>query len=224
MMECKKALSDATVSGDIEKAMNWLRMKGIARASQGERVSQEGLIAFFQSSNKCTLIEVNSETDFVGKNEKFHTFVAMLAQVCNNNMPKGEVSIPDLLKMNTVSISGDASIETTTIAESLGDIVSQIRENIVIRRALNIEMKDAVVAGYVHGRMGQGHLPPFIMMGKTAALVELSVNSKEGIKECDIIVEMGRKLAMHIVAASPAYLKAEDVPAAIIESETALFR
>jgi elongation factor Ts len=179
MMECKKALSDASVSGDIEKAMNWLRMKGIARASQGERISQEGLIAFLQSPNKCTLIEVNSETDFVGKNEKFHTFVAMLAQVCNTSMPTGEVSIPELLKLNTVAVGDSIEGEITTIAESLGDIVSQIRENIVIRRALNIDANDIVAAGYVHGRMGQGHLPPYIMMGKTAALVEISVKGKE---------------------------------------------
>lgn len=179
MMECKKALSDTSVSGDIEKAMNWLRMKGIARASQGERISQEGLIAFLQSPNKCTLIEVNSETDFVGKNEKFHTFVAMLAQVCNTSMPTGEVSIPELLKLNTVAVGDSIEGEITTIAESLGDIVSQIRENIVIRRALNIDANDIVAAGYVHGRMGQGHLPPYIMMGKTAALVEINVKGKE---------------------------------------------
>eukprot|EP00596_Hydrurales_sp_CCMP1899_P010387 CAMPEP_0119034872 /NCGR_PEP_ID=MMETSP1177-20130426/1897_1 /TAXON_ID=2985 /ORGANISM="Ochromonas sp, Strain CCMP1899" /LENGTH=339 /DNA_ID=CAMNT_0006992671 /DNA_START=48 /DNA_END=1064 /DNA_ORIENTATION=+ len=222
MMECKKALSDASVSGDIEKAMNWLRMKGIARASQGERISQEGLIAFLQSSSKCTLIEVNSETDFVGQNEKFHTFVAMLAQVCNTSMPTGEISIPDLLKQNTVTISDIKDEGITTIAESLGDIVSQIRENIVIRRALNIDVNDIVAAGYVHGRMGQGHLPSYIMMGKTAALVELSVKGKEGNN--DVVVDMGRKLAMHVVAASPTFLKAEDVPSSFIDTETALFR
>ena len=77
--------------------MNWLRMKGIARASSGERVSQEGLIAYLHSNTVCTLIEVNSETDFVGKNEKFHTFVAMLANVCNK-MPVGVIDVVALLK------------------------------------------------------------------------------------------------------------------------------
>lgn len=145
MMDCKKALSDASVAGDIEKAMNWLRMKGIARASQGERVSQEGLIAFMDTPTGCTLIEVNSETDFVGKNEKFHSFVAMLATVCNRSMPSdGVVDIAALLKLSPVEGSS-----SETIADNLGDIVSQIRENIVIRRAVNISSsgKSSVLAG-----------------------------------------------------------------------------
>lgn len=147
MMDCKKALSDAAVSGDIEKAMNWLRMKGIARSSQGERISQEGLIAFLYTTNVCTLIEVNSETDFVGKNEKFHSFVAMLAGVCNRTMPSdGAIDVTTLLKES----SGEGYATGETIAESLGDIVSQIRENIVIRRAVNISTptSSSVLAGY----------------------------------------------------------------------------
>lgn len=146
MMDCKKALSDASVCGDIEKAMNWLRMKGIARASAGERVSQEGLIAFLYTPKACTLIEVNSETDFVGKNEKFHTFVAMLANVCHNKMPaEGPVDIAALLKESP----GEGSSSDETIAHSLGDIVSQIRENIVIRRAVNFQTatSSSVIAG-----------------------------------------------------------------------------
>jgi elongation factor Ts len=136
MMDCKKALSDATVCGDIEKGMNWLRMKGIARASQSERASQEGLIAFLHTPTVCTLVEVNSETDFVGKNVKFHSFVSMLANVCNKLPTEGAIDIKELL---TKSISVDKdSASTETIADSLGDIVSQIRENIVIRRAINL--------------------------------------------------------------------------------------
>lgn len=134
-MDCKKALSDATVNGDMVKAMNWLRMKGIARAAQGERASQEGLIAFLHTPTVCTLIEVNSETDFVGKNVKFHSFVSMLADVCNSMPTKGAIDIQELLKRSPNVSESSVPI---TIKDSLGDIVSQIRENIVIRRAINI--------------------------------------------------------------------------------------
>lgn len=137
MMDCKKALSDATVSGDIEKAMNWLRMKGIARAAQGERASQEGLIAFLHTPTVCTLIEVNSETDFVGKNVKFHSFVSMLANVCNKMPTEGAIDMQAILK-ESPSSSESSVANGETIKDSLGDIVSQIRENIVIRRAINI--------------------------------------------------------------------------------------
>ena len=135
-MDCKKALSDSTVCGDLEKAMNWLRMKGIARAAQAERASQEGLIAFLHTPSVSTIIEVNSETDFVGKNVKFHSFVSMLAHVCNKIPVEGPIDVQALLKESSAIDSSAPGGET--IADSLGDIVSQIRENIVIRRAVNI--------------------------------------------------------------------------------------
>ena len=137
MMDCKKALSDATVLGDIEKGMNWLRMKGIARASQSERASQEGLIAFLHTPTVCTLVEVNSETDFVGKNVKFHSFVSMLANVCNKLPTEGPIDVKDLLT-RSITAGKESASSGETIADALGDIVSQIRENIVIRRAINI--------------------------------------------------------------------------------------
>jgi elongation factor Ts len=157
MMDCKKALSDATVSGDIEKAMNWLRMKGIARAAQGERASQEGLIAFLHTPTVCTLIEVNSETDFVGKNVKFHSFVSMLANVCNRMPTVGSIDMQAVLKESPSASESSASVPNgETIKDSLGDIVSQIRENIVIRRAINISTAQlagsstrSIISGYV---------------------------------------------------------------------------
>ena len=141
-MDCKKALSDTTVCGDIEKGMNWLRMKGIARASQSERASQEGLIAFLHTPTVCTLVEVNSETDFVGKNVKFHSFVSMLANVCNRLPAEGAIDIKELLT-KSISVDKDSVSNGETIADSLGDIVSQIRENIVIRRAINLPIVQA---------------------------------------------------------------------------------
>jgi elongation factor Ts len=215
MMDCKKALADPSVAGDFEKAMNWLRMKGIAKAAQAERVSQEGLIAFLHTPKVCTLLEINSETDFVGKNEKFHAFVSMVAQVCNTSLPGGPVDVEKLLGQT------DATTQKT-VKDALGDIVNQIRENIVVRRGLNIETGGALVAGYVHGKVGADTLPAHVAMGKSAGVVVLKLAAAG--PPSDVVQDAARKLAMHVVAAAPLYLDASSVPAAFVEAETALFR
>lgn len=214
MMDCKKALADPTVAGDFEKAMNWLRMKGIAKAAQTERVSQEGLIAFLYTPQVSTLLEVNSETDFVGKNMKFHSFVTMVTQVCNT-MPVGPVDVEVLLQQKDPTTS-------MTVKDALGDIVNQIRENIVIRRGLNISCntEHSVLTGYVHGKVGAEHLPPSIAMGKSAAVVELKLSAPV----TEPILDAGKRLAMHVVAAQPMYLDAASVPSSMVEAETKLFR
>ena len=218
MMDCKKALADVTVGGDFEKALNWLRMKGIAKAAQTERVSQEGLIAFLYTSQVCTLLEINSETDFVGKNTKFHAFVAMVAQTCNVSLPLGPIDIDTLMKQqeNTTTSS------SLTVKDALGDIVNQIRENIVIRRGLNIAPSSAntFIAGYVHGKVGAEHLPSNISMGKSAGVVMLTMAGPPS----DEVNDAARRLAMHVVAAQPLYLDASSVPSSFIETETAVFR
>ena len=217
MMDCKKALADVTVAGDFEKALNWLRMKGIAKAAQTERVSQEGLIAFLYTSQICTLLEINSETDFVGKNTKFHEFVAMVAQTCNTSLPLGPIDIDTLMKQkeNTTSSS-------LTVKDALGDIVNQIRENIVIRRGLNIAPSSAntFLAGYVHGKVGAEHLPTNISMGKSAGVVMLTMTGTPSTE----VTDAARRLAMHVVAAQPLYLDESKVPSSFIEAETAVFR
>ena len=218
MMDCKKALADPSVGGDFEKAMNWLRMKGIAKAAQAERVSQEGLIAFLYTPKVCTLLEINSETDFVGKNDKFHAFVSMVAQVCNARLPGGPVDVETLLGQ-----TDDATQKT--VKDALGDIVNQIRENIVIRRGLNLETgasAQALVAGYVHGKVGSDALPTHIAMGKSAGVVVLKLAASGPPSEA--VQVAARKLAMHVVAAAPLYLDAGSVPPAFVAAETALFR
>ena len=217
MMDCKKALADATVAGDFEKALNWLRMKGIAKAAQTERVSQEGLIAFLHTPHVCTLLEINSETDFVGKNTKFHAFVAMVAQTCNASLPLGPIDIDTLMKQKE-----NVPTSSLTVKDALGDIVNQIRENIVIRRGLNISPSSAntFIAGYVHGKVGAEHLPSNISMGKSAGVVMLTMTGPP----TDEVNDAARRLAMHVVAAQPLYLDASKVPSSFIESETAVFR
>ena len=172
-------------------------MKGIAKAAQGDRVSQEGLIAFFQNTTRSTLVEINSETDFVGKNEKFHSFVAMVANVVNSTMPSNvPIDIPELLNQKD-------SNGVQTVAESLGDIVTQIRENIVIRRAMNIEMPldSTLLSCYLHGKVGTDNTPPNMFLGKSAAVVMMKYNSSTPLSDSNRqhLLESGKRLAMHVV-------------------------
>jgi len=123
MMDCKKALG--ACDGDTDKAMDWLRAKGIARAaSSAERIASEGLVGVFTDSRGITLVEVNSETDFVGKNSDFHNFVDIVARAAADYSAGGkDVSPEELLAHN-----GGA------IQNALGLAVATIRENIVVKR------------------------------------------------------------------------------------------
>ena len=154
MMDCKKALSADEVNGDIDKAIDWLRAKGIARASNTTaRVASEGLIALYAnpSNNKLTLLEVNSETDFVARNQEFQAFVSEVARSVNALPKVGDVTTDEILQAKPV---GSA---LPNLRESLGDAVGKIRETIILRRAVNIVPKEETVVGtYVHGKVGSG--------------------------------------------------------------------
>jgi elongation factor Ts len=196
-MDCKKALMDAQVNGDIDKALNWLRMKGISKAAQsGDRAAHDGLIALLQTADKTTLLEVSSETDFVGKNPKFHNFVATVASTINEKLGVGAVNIEDLMKEAPVTIDSNGP-KLDSIRDALGDVVSSIRENIVIRRATNFPVGE-LYAGYVHQRAGADHLPAHIQLGRTIAVVGLNIDPANPDKT-EQLLAMGKKLAMHVV-------------------------
>lgn len=220
MMDCKKALTE--VDGDLSKAMDWLRAKGIAKSSnQSSRTSSEGLIAVHSSQGKACVLEVNSETDFVGRNKDFQSFVASVARSAHAKFGNGPISIPSLLheKLN--------NDEECSIMEALGDITTKIREQIVIRRAHNFEVTPpSVCTTYVHGKVGQGHVSDDVQLGSAAAVVTLVVADAKGDTSAAVrrVSDVGRKLAMHIVAAKPAYLTAADVPAEELERETAIMK
>ena len=137
MIDCKKALEDPEVTEDIHKAIDWLRKKGIARATNksNERIVSEGLIGIFKhpSNNSVAIVEVNSETDFVARNQHFQDFVARLAvsvgSVLPDNNKEGSVEADFLLTRPLVEISGDKenSSSSTSIQEGLGELVSRIR-------------------------------------------------------------------------------------------------
>lgn len=223
-MECKKALMDDDVKGDVDKAMDYLRKKGIAKATNNTRVSAEGLIGLFEDNGVCTMVEVNSETDFVSRNEAFQEFVAKVVLAANKlGTTKEVIDIPELLKQEHQGVS---------IEGLLGDIVASIRENIVIRRAENFESNnaDTLSSSYVHGKMGgdislDGKVLP-IQLGRESSVVSFSIKTPEVINESsrDSLSTAAKRLAMHIVAAKPKYMTVTDIPSSVVEAETAVMR
>ena len=232
-MECKKALMDEEVDGDVDKAMDYLRAKGIAKASNNTRVSAEGLIGVYENNGLFTLVEVNSETDFVSRNDGFQEFVANIAMAANSlgvqgGEGGGALDIPTLLAHSEVNGS-------STIENLLGDIVASIRENIVIRRAVNLTSNSGNIlsAAYVHGKLGgdvsvDGGVSS-VQLGRESSVVTFSLAqadasvSLEAAKRAELATS-ARRLAMHIVAAKPQYLSSAEVPLSVQESEAAVMR
>lgn len=229
MMDCKKALMDGTVNGNIDKAIDWLRAKGIAKAAKNaDRESSEGVIAtFFNSSsssnsNKVTVLEVNSETDFVGRNEDFQRFVLNVAK-STNKMNIGELNVDEILSSTT---------DDKKINDLLIDVINLIRENIKIKRAYNFDVNNiSSYASYVHGKVysNQNDDGDNIQMGKSACIIALSEgnndnNNADNSKSSNISYsnETAYKLAMHATACKPNFRSIDDIPQDIIEKERAV--
>jgi len=174
-------------------------------------------------------------------NKDFQLFVAVLCNTVHSSLPSisGAISIPEVLKLPPVwwNVESNTGIfkgkSHATVQDMLGDIVSSIRENIVIRRVENItssagsSQSRSLLSSYIHGKVGFDVVPPQIQLGRSAAVVELKVTStEEAVSDASILHcnDMARKLAMHIVAAKPQYLTVTEVPVDVIERETAIFR
>lgn len=195
MMDCKKALAEN--DGNLEAAVDWLRAKGLASAGKKQsRVAAEGLVAAKSSTLKGTLAEVNSETDFVARNEQFQKFVADIAAVA---FETGD----DVEEIAAATYPGSSK----TVSETLTDNIATIGENMNIRRASTVEVESGLVASYVHGAVADG-------MGKIAVLVGLKSDAGE-----DVLAPLGKQLAMHIAAANPASLSEDDLDPEMIERE-----
>ncbi|MBL4838668.1 MAG: elongation factor Ts [Kordiimonadaceae bacterium] len=196
MMDCKKALTET--EGDLEAAVDWLRTKGLAAAAKKSgRVAAEGLVAVQAAGKKAAIAEVNSETDFVARNEQFQTFVSDIAGVV---LATGETDIEALAK---VAYPGSEK----TVGETLAANISTIGENMNIRRAVALEVEEGLVASYIHGAVVDG-------LGRIAVLVGLKSSAGE-----DVLAPLGKQLAMHIAAANPASLSEDDLDPAILERE-----
>ncbi|TNE65905.1 MAG: elongation factor Ts [Alphaproteobacteria bacterium] len=195
MMDCKKALAET--DGDLEAAVDWLRTKGLAAAAKKSgRVAAEGLVGVKAEGTKATVVEVNSETDFVARNELFQKFVSDIAAVA------AEVgSDVDAIKAATYPGS------SKPVSEVLTDNIAKIGENQTIRRAVTLEVEEGLVANYVHGGVADN-------LGKIGVLVALKSAAGE-----DVLAALGKQLAMHVAAANPASLSESDLDPELVERE-----
>jgi len=196
MMDCKKALNEA--NGDMDAAMDWLRTKGLAAAAKkSSRTAAEGLVGVEVSGTKGAAVEVNSETDFVAKNDQFQTFVRDVTSVA--------LELGDDLATIKAAALGEKTVE-----EVLTNNIATIGENQTLRRAKRLEVSKGAVVPYVHNQQVQG-------LGKIGVLVAL-----ESEAPADKLEALGKQLAMHIAAAFPLALNEEDLDAAVIERERAI--
>ena len=194
MMDCKKVLTET--DGDLEKAAELLRERGIAKAAKKSgRIAAEGLVeAYISEDGKVgAVVEVNAETDFVAKNEEFKKFVMDVAKQVVANNPK---TVEDLLAEPSIAENGK------TVNEVLVDKIATIGENMSIRRFARFETTDGLVEKYIHGD------------GKIAVLV----NMKNGNKE------LAKDVCMQIAAARPEYINREQVPADRLEKEKEILK
>lgn len=198
MMDCKAAL--AATDGDMEAAVDWLRAKGLAKAAKkSTRVAAEGLVGVAAKGTKGALVEVNSETDFVARNEKFQAMVAEISKLALEADGNSE-------KLKTLKFPGSSHDVAAYVAEQ----VATIGENMTVRRTAALSVSDGVVATYVHNQAAPG-------MGKIGVLVAL-----EGAGKKDELNAFGRMLAMHVAATNPVALDLASVPADVLAREKAI--
>jgi elongation factor Ts len=198
MMDCKAALS--ANNGDMEAAVDWLRAKGLAKAAKkSTRVAAEGLVGIAVSGLTGAAVEVNSETDFVARNEKFQ---AMVAEISKLALAAGG----DTEKLKTMKYPGSAH----AVAEYVAEMVATIGENMSVRRTAVLSVKDGVIGSYVHNQAAPG-------MGKIGVLVALESTGKK-----DELAAFGRLLAMHVAATNPVSMTIEGVPAETLNREKAI--
>jgi len=198
MMDCKKALNET--DGDLAAAIDWLRTKGIAKADKkAGRIAAEGLVSFATAGTKGAVVEVNSETDFVARNEEFQGAVKEIANLAVEN------GTFDTLSAATVA-SGKS------VKDELVAMVGRIGENMSLRRVEALSVTDGVVTGYIHNAVAPA-------MGKIGVLVALESSANKGKLE-----ELAKKIAMHVAATSPLALNIADLDAAIVDKERAMLK
>ena len=197
MMDCKKALSE--MKGEFDDAVDWLRKKGLAAAQKkAGRVAAEGLVAVVVDGGRGAVVEVNSETDFVARNDKFQAFVGTVAKLA--------VQSKDLPDLTAKPMPGEGK----TVADRLTDLVATIGENMSLRRMATLSTGAGVVASYVHGALAPG-------LGKIGVLVALeSTGNKEKL------AALGKQIAMHIAFGNPQALTTDAIDKSAIERERAV--
>ena len=199
MMDCKNALSEN--NGDVEAAMDWLRSKGIAKAEKKSgRVAAEGLIGIASDGNSAAVVELNSETDFVARNDQFQELVRNVAATAVST--DGSV---DAVAAATLS-GGEKSV-----ADTITDAIATIGENMNLRRTAKLEVGEGVVASYMHNAAADG-------IGKIGVIVAL-----ESSGNADALAAIGKQVAMHVAATNPLAATQEEVPAEVADRERAVY-
>jgi elongation factor Ts len=197
MMDCKKALAET--NGDMEAAVDWLRAKGLAAAAKkAGRTAAEGLVGVAVEGTRAAAVEVNSETDFVAKNERFQEFVRNVAQLA---LRTGG-NVENLL---AATYPGGGTVE-----DVLTNNIATIGENQSVRRSAVLQVSQGAVVSYVHNAVAPG-------LGKIGVLVAL-----ESAAPAETLLALGKQLAMHIAAANPLALNADDLDPELIERERAI--
>jgi len=193
MMDCKQALNEA--GGDMEAAVDWLRKKGLSKAAKkAGRVAAEGLIAAATAGTKGVVVEVNSETDFVARNEQFQGLVKMIGQVA---LDAGS----DVEAIKAAKVGG------VTVETAIADAIATIGENMTLRRAAQLSVGSGVVASYVHNAVADG-------LGKMGVIVALESTGK-----ADELAALGRQIAMHVAASNPQALDAASLDPEAVRRE-----
>ena len=194
MMDCKKALGEN--QGDMEAAVDWLRAKGLsAAAKKAGRTAAEGLVGVTVEGNSGAIVEVNSETDFVAKNEKFQDFVGNVAKLALQ-------ANGDVAGLLAAAYPGGGTVE-----ETLTNNIATIGENQSVRRTAVLSVNQGAVVPYVHNAVAPG-------LGKIGVLVALESSADAGTLQA-----LGKQVAMHIAAANPLALNGEDLDPELIERE-----
>lgn len=194
MMDCKKALEEN--KGDLEAAKDWLRSKGLAKAAKkAGRVAAEGLVAVINKGDKAAIIELNSETDFVAKNDEFRALVLDTANAALTT--DGSVE----------AVKAAKAASGKTVEQSITDAIAKIGENMSLRRTQVINANGNKIFHYIHSAQAEG-------LGKIGVLVVLKGGNEE----------LGKQVAMHIAANKPEALNSEQLPAESVEREKNIFR
>ncbi len=198
MMDCKKALGET--AGDVEKAVDWLRTKGLSAASKkAGRIAAEGLVGVASSGTRGAVVEVNAETDFVGRNDQFQKFVAAATKLALENGG-------DLAKVAAAPFPGTGR----DVQGELTNLIATIGENMSLRRAASLSVSDGVVVAYTHNAVAPD-------LGKIGVLVAL-----ESTGDKAALAGLAKQLAMHVAATNPQSLTVAELDQAAIERERAV--
>jgi elongation factor Ts len=193
MMDCKAALTET--EGDMTAAQDWLRKKGLSKAAKkAGRVAAEGLIGVLVQGTKGVVVEVNSETDFVARNDLFQGLVKMIADVALTT--GGDVEKIKAAKAGSI-----------TVADAISDTIAKVGENMTLRRAATLSVSEGAIGSYVHNSVSDG-------LGKIGVIVALESSGK-----ADELAAIGRQLAMHVASANPQAVDPAGLDPAVVERE-----